>query len=193
MVQDLKKYFRLSPFFAGSASMSDLAWDRLQDKIDFLPPSLQNLLTSSRTSDFVENLAQKYIQLSVQGPDVARLIRDVVTADVFIGDMPQELSSRLGVDPTLAREVANQIVSQLFAPVLEELKQAHRVKFPGKVGPRPPTAGSQSNSARQRPDQPPPPHLQPPASRFQPPATGRYQGEELPESGGNIIDLRNRF
>lgn len=151
--------------------MSELAWEKLQNKIDKVPPALANLLTDNKTSGFIEALTQKYIQLSVQGPDMARLIRDVAIADVFIGDMPQELSRRLGIDQVTAREVANQIVSQLFTPVLEDLKKVHREKFPGRL----PAKSTASNA---------PPTIQPPTERH-------YQGEELPESGGNLLDLSN--
>ena len=169
--------------------MSDLAWERLQDKIEKTPPTLANLLTNNKTSSFIESLTQKYVQLSVQGSDIARLIRDVVLADMFIGDMPQELSQRLGIDPTTAREVANQIISQLFAPVIEDLKKVHREKFPGRLPAKPqgPTSSYQGQGGQ--------------ASKPQEQGTGeqahqqyasRYQGEDLPESGGNIIDLRQK-
>ena len=176
---DLQKYFQFSPLFVGSETMSDLDWERLNTKIDKLPQTLADFLADSKTPGLLDSLTQKYIQLSAQGPDVARLIRDVVIADVFIGDMPQELSRRLGIDQQLAREVANQIVSQLFTPVLEDLKKLHREKFPGRLPAKPATQ-------------------QVPGDRFQVSGQSgqaqpqKYQGEELPESGGNIIDLRNK-
>lgn len=156
--------------------MSDLDWERLNTKIDRIPQTLADLLVDAKTSEFINTLTQKYIQLSVQGPDVARLIRDVVIADVFIGDMPQEISRRLGIDPATAREVANQIVSQLFTPVLEDLKQTHRAKFPNRITPQE-GAGSRVQGTVN--------------SATPPPRQSHYQGQELPESGGNIIDLRN--
>ena len=170
---DLQKYFQHSPFFVGSTTISDSAWERLQDKIDRLPPALANLLTDFKTSDFVERLTQKHIQLSVQGPDVARLIRDTVIGDIFIGDMPQEIANRLGVDQTLAREVANQIISQLFTSVLEDIRKVQNIKFSGRLPAKP----FPSTAPQVRPVQPPISH---------------YEGEGLPESGGNIIDLRNK-
>lgn len=171
MAQDLQTYFQFSPFFAGSEEMSDLTWERLQEKIDRIPTSLNNFLVDNKTSALIETLTQKYIQLSVQGPDVARLIRDVVIGDIFIGDMPKEISNRLGVDSTLAREVANQIVSQLFTPVLDDIKKVQNERYPGRL--------------------PAKPTLQVTVPQIKPAET-HYQGEELPESGGNIIDLRNK-
>ncbi len=167
MARDLEKYFQFSPFFIDSTSMSDLAWEKLQDKIDSLPQSLANLLTNNKTSEFIEALTQKYAQFNTQGPDIARIIRDVVIADIYIGDMPAQISSKLGVDQNTSLEIARAIVSQLFAPVIEDIKKLQLQKF-GKL------PGSSVS-------QPPQPRL--PQSII---------GEELPETGGNIIDLRNQ-
>lgn len=149
--------------------MSNLDWEKLQDKIDVLPQSLANLLTDSKISAFIESLTQKYIQLSVQGPYIARIIRDVILADIYIGDMPAQISSKLGIDQNTALGIARAIVSQLFAPVIEEIKKLQLQKFgklPGSSVPQPPQ--------QTRPPQ-------------------RIAGEELPETGGNIIDLRSKF
>ena len=179
MPLQLNEHLRLNPYFVDTSATPGFNWERFQDKIDVISDNLFALLVDEATSEFIKSLTQKYIRLSPQGPDVARLIRDVVIADVFIGDMPQELSRRLGIDQQLAREVANQIVSQLFTPVLEDLKKLHREKFPGRLPAKPATQ-------------------QVPGDRFQVSGQSgqaqpqKYQGEELPESGGNIIDLRNK-
>lgn len=171
----LNEHIKLSPYFIDNSATPGFNWEKYQNKIDEIPDSLFDVLVADTTSELIKSLTQKYIQLSVRGPDIARLIRDVVLADVFIGDMPQELSRRLGVDQQLAREIANQIVSQLFTPVLEDIKKVHNEKFPGRL---PSQNFAPQNLGGQAP--------------AQPPAILHYQGEELPESGGNIIDLRNK-
>ena len=168
MAQDNQKYFQFSPFFIDSTLMSDLDWDKLQDKIDKLPIVLGNILTSYKTSEFIEMLAQKYVQLGVQWSDIARSVRDVVLADIYIGDMPAQISSKLGVDQNTALEIARAIVSQLFAPVIEDIKKLQLQKFGKLPG---------SSAPQQSPQARPPQHI---------------PGEELPETGGNIIDLRNQ-
>ncbi|MDP2932982.1 MAG: hypothetical protein Q8N81_02520, partial [bacterium] len=117
------------------------------------------------TSEFIESLTQKYAQLSVQGPDIARIIRDVILTDIYIGDMPAQISSKLGVDQNVAVEIARAIVSQLFAPVIEDIKKLQLQKF-GKL------PGSNAPQQSTTPQKVP--------------------GEDLPESGGNIIDLRSK-
>lgn len=182
MPTTLNEYFLFSPYYIDDSETPGFNWEKFQDRIETISEVLFVLLVDEATSEFIKSLTQKYIQLSVQGPDIARLIRDVVIADVFIGDMPQEMSKRLGIDPQLAREIANQIVSQLFTPVLEDLKKLHKEKFPGRL--------PEKQAASITPV--PPPSGQPPISNTQPPATKHYQGEELPESGGNLIDLRSK-
>ena len=170
MALDHQKYFQYSPFFVDATEMSDLDWERLNAKIDKIPQTLADFLVDTKVSEFIESLTQKHIQLSVQGPDVARLIRDVVIGDIFIGDMPKEISNRLGVDQTLAREIANSIVSQLFTPILEDIKKVQNEKYPGRLPVKP---------------------IPQPAPQVKPAET-HYQGEDLPESGGNLIDLRSK-
>lgn len=173
---------QLSPYSVDGLQTPGFNYSRFQDQLDQLPGELLDFLLDPKPIEFIQSLTQKYIQLSVQGPDIARLIRDVVIADVFLGDMPQEVQRRLGLDPATAREVANLIARELFTPVLEELKQLHRTRFPNRVSPQPPTANIQQGQ---------------PATGYQkttapqiPSSDYHYPGEDLPESGGNIIDLR---
>lgn len=176
---ELNKYLTLSPYFVDTKKTSDSAWKNFQNKINRMPESLYNFLIDVKTAEFIGSISQKYIQLSVQGPDVARLIRDIVIGDIFIGDMPKAIAERLGVDQTLARDVANQIVSQLFTPVIEDIKKVQNERYPGRL-----PSVQRPASSEQMQTQPPalPPQVKP--------AEKHYQGEELPESGGNIIDLR---
>ena len=184
MPLQITEYLNLNPYFVDTSKSPGFNWEKFQDKIDTLPDNLFYLLVAENSSEFTKSLTQKYVQLSAKGPDMARLIRDVTIGDVFIGDMPQELSRRLGVDLTIAREMANLIVAQLFAPVLEELKQLQRVKFPNRVSSQRPAPGIQTPIA-------PMSGIQSQAPIPNTPELS-YPGQDLPESGGNIIDLRNK-
>ena len=115
----------------------------------------------------------------MQGQDVARLVRDIAIGDVFIGDMPTEISKRLGIDPATAREIANQIVAQLFTPALEDIKKVQAAKFPGRL-----PAKQQEQGIGSR--------VQGTNAQTHQQHQNHYQREELPESRGNIIDLRNQ-
>jgi hypothetical protein len=175
---------QISPYYVDGLDTPGFDYERFQDKLDALPTSLLDLLTDAPAMEFVQSLTQKYVSLSVQGPDVARIIRDVVIGDTFIGDLPQNITRRLGIDPNAAREVANLIVSRLLQPVLEDIKKVQATKFPSRVSQRP----SAPVSGIQQPRVVPPPPPRPPAI----PSQRNYPGQDLPETGGNIIDLRNK-
>lgn len=166
-------------------------WERLNTKIDKIPQTLADFLVDIKVSEFIDALAQKYIQLSVQGPDMARLIRDVVIRDIFIGDIPKEISDRLGVDQTLAREIANLIISQLFTPIIEDIKKVQNERYPGRLPAQSQVSGVRVQGSGQSGQDPKP--VAPPSYAKASEGTAKhYQGEELPESGGNIIDLRSK-
>jgi len=160
----LQEFLNLSPYYTDNSKTSGFNWERFQDKIDIISEVLFALLVAEETSEFIKSLTQKYSQLGAQGSDIARIVRDVVLADIYIGDMPAQISSKLGVDQNTALEIARAIVSQLFALVIEDIKKLQLQKF-GKL---------------------------PGASQQQPAASQKVPGEDLPESGGNIIDLRNK-
>ncbi len=174
-MENIKKYMRFSPYFVtDSLPLNDLALDKFEEKVEKLSPSAKDILMSPQSSRFIEKIVASKNLSEVQGQDIARIVRDVILADIYIGDMPAEISKRLGIDPGTALEIARAIVSQLFAPVIEDIKKLQLQKFRKLPG-----------SNQQQPRQ-----------NFAPQNLGGQAqyipGEELPETGGNIIDLRNQ-
>lgn len=165
MTINMQRDFDFIPYFVDNSKTPGFNWEKFQDKIDALSENLYNLLIDEAGSDFIKTLIQKYPQLDTRGSDIARIIRDVVLADIYIGDMPAQISSKLGVDQSAATEIARAVVSQLFAPVIEDIKKLQLQKF-GKLP---------GSSTPQQPNAPRP-----------------VPGADLPETGGNIIDLRNK-
>ncbi len=178
-MENIKKYMRFSPYFVVDPSpLSDLALDKFEEKIEKLSPLMKDILMSPQSSRFIEKTVTSRNLSEIQGQDIARIIRDVIVADIYIGDMPAQISSKLGVDQNAATEIARAIVSQLFAPVIEDIKKLQLQKFgklPGSSAPQQPRQNfaPQNLGGQARPPQ----HI---------------PGEELPETGGNIIDLRNQ-
>lgn len=164
----LDEHLSLSPYFVDNSGTPGFNWEKFQNKIDEISESLFGTLVDDTTSEFIKSLTQRYAQLGTQGSDIARIIRDVVLADIYIGDLPAQISSKLGVDQNMALEIARAIVSQLFAPVIDDIKKLQLQKFGKLPGPSTP---------QQSPQTRPPQHI---------------PGEELPETGGNIIDLRSK-
>ncbi len=165
MATSAQQGFLLSPYWVDGLGTPSFDWEKYQDKIDILSGNLYDTLVSGDTLVLIESIVKKYSLSPTQGSDVARCVRDVILTDIYIGDMPAQISSKLGVDQNVAVEIARAIVSQLFAPVIDEIKKLQLQKFgklPGSSTPQQPSA--------QRP----------------------VLGADLPETGGNIIDLRNQ-
>lgn len=158
---DLDKYFQYSPFFVDSTSMSDLDWDNLQNKIDLLPQNISDVLVDAKTADFIGQIVTQNGLGDVQGVELARIIRSVSIGELYLGDFISMIATKLQIDQTKAKEIANMIISQLFGPAIEDIKKVQIQKF-----------GSSAQSTA--------------------PTTNHYPGEDLPETGGNIIDLRQK-
>jgi len=168
MTTSVQQGFQLSPYWVDGLGVPSFDWKKYQDKIDIMPESLYNVLISDNAPALIESIIQNYSLSLVQGSDIARVARDVVLADVYIGDMPSEISKRLGIDQNTGREIANQIVSQIFTPAIEDIKKMQAAKFPNRVAQRQAIPTQQPTAPRPIP------------------------GADLPETGGNIIDLRNQ-
>lgn len=174
MADEFLQYINISPFYAGFDLEEKSVRTKFLRDYEILPIKLKEFLVSEITAARIEGLSQSYQLSANQITLLAIILRYVATGNLFIGDMPQELSRWLGIDQATAREVANQIVSQLFAPVLEDLNKVQAEKFPGRLAEKP---------------VPQVPQVKPVEMPGQDPQY--YQGQDLPESGGNIIDLRN--
>lgn len=182
-------------------------------RIKELPQKLINLLTDFSTAEFIEeNLGIKYNLNKGQKAEITRLIRNVVLSDLYLGDLPAQITVKLGIEPNQARTIYEYIFDNLFNTVMEDLRLVQKnefKKFPDsfraaevnqqkidqekiisqpQASPAPSSASDLPASTQELPDKfkvtpPPPPNPQQ--------STEHYQGEGLPESNGNVIDLRN--
>lgn len=146
-----------SPYFV---DLNESDQDRYFDRFDALPEKLLDLLLDEKTYNIVQSLNMEYLKVGPSNPEISKLIREVVLADTYIGDMPGQISSRLGIDANTAREVAKQIVSQLFAPAMEDLKKVQTAKFgkwpvPARPNFPPQNSGGQAGQTSQTVSQPP--------------------------------------
>jgi hypothetical protein len=171
MTNQIQQDFRLSPYWVDGMNIPSFDWEKFQNQIDSLNENLYTLLTSNEAVILIKGFVSQYNFSLMQGSEIARVLRDTILSNIFIGDMPLEISKRLNIDLGVATGIANQIVSQIFAPALDDIKKLQAVKFPGRVG------------QPQQTQQPTPQPLSVPR---------QFQGANLPETGGNIIDLRNQ-
>ena len=103
-------------------------------KVLSLPEPIKNILINLSTAEFIEeNLGQSFRLSADQKTELTRIIRDTLLADVFLGDFPSLISSKLGIDMNTANQVAQKIMTELFAPAIEDIKNMQREKFKDRI------------------------------------------------------------
>lgn len=99
-----------------------------------LPESIRNILMDFSTAEFIEeNLGLNFSLNKEQKTKITRIIRDVLLGDLFIGEMSQNISVRMGLAPDEARGIKDLIVSELFKPATEDIKKLQTERFPEKI------------------------------------------------------------
>lgn len=173
------------PYVAGLglAGNNVQAIEKYMERVSALPALIQKIMRDFSTAEFIEEKLGPQFGLSPdQKGNLVMLLGGILLADVFVGDMVWEIQNRLQIDQNTATQIASTIVSELFAPALEEIKQVHRQKFEDRAtSPKPPSQVQQSAPQPQRPSQPPPPKR-----TFSNPAAS------LDINKNNVLDLRNK-
>ncbi|MDO8496591.1 MAG: hypothetical protein Q7S43_04070 [bacterium] len=126
-------YFVASPMFAGFGDLN--SQERVYFLQDFSKTSLnlRNYLTSADTVELIFSVGKDSELDDSQISELGILIRELLTGKIFIKDFSIALSSRIGIDDIKAGGIANKIISQSFAPIIEDVKRIQRSKFPEKI------------------------------------------------------------
>ncbi len=172
--QEVQEGNYYTPYNVGLDEISGTDLERYISHASGLPDKIDAILTGFGTAEFIEERLGVKLQLTTeQKTEITKIIRDVLLGDTFIGDMPTIISQKLNLDQNTSRETSSMLISELFAPAIEEIKKMQAANFPDRVGKKqnPPTA---------------------PQPQSMPQKQQKIPGEELPETGGNIIDLRNQ-
>src|SRR3989344_1141750 len=85
-------------------------------KINALPESIQDILFDQTTDKTLKKIATEFQLNQNQIIEMVRLIRDIAIADSYLGNIVSETTSRLVIAPDFAREIANRLIMELFAP-----------------------------------------------------------------------------
>lgn len=185
-----------TPYNIDIDRLSGFKFDGYISKVSELPSKIKTVLTDFSTAEFVEEKLGLQFNLSgLQKAETTRIIRDIILNDLNISDMVNTIASKLQIAPQMAKDVTNQIISQLFVPVMEEIKQIQRQKFEDQL--------QTVNSSRQPESQPEvePQNLevQPQNTTPQPTSPSNQSFHEqnmsqkdIMETGGNVLDLRQR-
>jgi len=128
----IKKYY--TPYLIDLLPMRDeIKIELYMKKVRTLPQSLINTLIKSETADFLEDdLGPSFKLPEDKIENLTRIIRDVILADLFIGNMTSEIGKRLNLDQNTAQQIRDRIIGELFAPAIEDIKKVQREKFSSK-------------------------------------------------------------
>lgn len=151
------------PYYAGIGVESDQSREQFLANLKLLPQSLTDFLVSDETADLIGNISEHYDLTDVQTELISWLIRKVATGDEYIKDLPTSISSLVGIGIEQSTEIYNYLIKSVFAPYWEDIKKIQIQKF-----------GLEQTSSQTTSQ------------------VAKYPGEDLPETGGNIIDLRNQ-
>jgi len=145
--------------------MPELTREEKLKLVEKLPQQLQDLLYSEDTGAFLLYLGQKYNLSDEKVRLLSKLVADVVLGITPITSLAQEINSKITSDAQAAMNLAQELNTELLAPVMAPMPSTPVTPVPT-------------------------PATMPPTPSIQIPTTDQYR--ELTPSVPEIIDLRNQ-
>lgn len=116
-----------------------------------LPQAVGRLLTNFTTAEFISDKLGLEFNLNIdQKKEIARIIRNVILADIPIKDMPNVISERLPTDIGTAGKITNLITNNLFGSIIDEIQEFQNQKFKNKQESKPQKQFSQPQSLHEQ-------------------------------------------
>ena len=109
-----------------------------------LPGTILEILFNEENTARLKSLFESYQLKPKQSEELSRLIRKILVAEIYLGDIVAEITKRLEIDQEKAKGVANSLIGELFTPALEDIKKLHVEKF-GKKQETPPQPTNPNN------------------------------------------------
>ena len=133
-----EEYHFYSPYYVDMESMVNkpFVYEQFLKRIYGLPKINTFFLENFKTAEFVKKVIEANGLNKGQGKEIARVIRDLLLTDAYLGNVVNLIQEKLNVNEMKAKTIAGLIVSELFAPILDDLKKMHIEKF-AKNLPRP--------------------------------------------------------
>ena len=144
--------------------------NELYAKMKTISETIIDILFGQNTPKIIMNICQNYQLNYKQSEELSRLIRKILVAEIYLGDIISEIAGRLQIGENIARELANKLIADLFANALEDIKKLHREKFGASI------TGQVATSKI------PIPPLDPPVTQ--------HQEEKEKMNPNNVLDLR---
>lgn len=112
-----------------SLAKNRLEWNKYHDQIFKLPTEFRDILSSIKTTEFLNNLLRQKSLNKKQIENLALIIRKLLLAEIYLGKIIEEIGGKLEIDEAKSKEIANLVVHGLFSQILEDLKKMHIEKF----------------------------------------------------------------
>lgn len=110
-----------------------------------LPEPVLNILFGLNTPNIIKKVCETY-QLQInQSANLSRLIRKILVTEIYLGGLVDQIKVSLNIDELKAKAIANDIVGQLFASALDEIKKMHIEKFGKRENPSEPPVVNLNN------------------------------------------------
>jgi hypothetical protein len=129
-----------NPFRVESKVMTPYQWEGFVLAVDGMPSTIKQLIIDSSTVDFLISLSETYDLSDEQSTKLTILIRDILMGKVFIGSMTERIQTSIGLDPQTAKQARDQIIRDLFAPAIEDIKIIQQKNFANKSAAEPAAA-----------------------------------------------------
>ena len=129
---DLKELNQYSPYYVDAKITGSTLnnYEQFTNKVYNLPENIKTFfLNSLKIAEFIKDTMVKNNLTEESGKELARIIRDLLFADFYLGDVVNQIGQRVGVDDQKAKIIAGLIIIELFSPILEDLKKIHTQKF----------------------------------------------------------------
>ncbi len=214
MSDELTNYLDFSPFYAGFEFEDAGSRRTFFDEYVRLPMTLKDFLVSPEVATQIFNLGKIKGLNEAQTLMISAILKYVLSGHVYLKDVPTLLVHYIKVDDVKAQDIFASLVKQVLAPVWSDVKKIQVLNFGiGKsqeldqLQPATPSVPTTPPSSK------PPTGVQPPFAAIPRPSTlqqspasaaprpsmpstpstpSKYPGSDLPETGGNIVDLRKQ-
>jgi hypothetical protein len=133
--------------------------------VSSLPKPIRSILIQFETAEFIgDKLAPQFSLRDEQVINLTKIIRDVLIATLFIGDLTQAISQEVQVDSVTAKKISDMLIGELFTPAIQDIKELQKKYFSdrlsggaGQSAPSQPQSSQTINLRSQTPTAPPRP------------------------------------
>ena len=112
-----EEYHLYSPYYVDSSDRTTgtFKYKGFFEKLNNLPPNIKDLfLGDFETAKFIKRVITDNSLDEKRGEELARVVKDLLFADLYLGNVVNAIKDRLGIDEQKAKTIAGLIVIELF-------------------------------------------------------------------------------